>query len=104
MEDKLLYEVEPLIGYERELEGLARVIEEHKREDFDFTGLTIWGGLGREVFVDDGEGRMNRGLIPSNTHLRETFELMQTVLIWRLRARDHEGWLKQLIKKPWRIW
>lgn len=103
-EDKLLYEKEPLIGYGRELASLIRIIEKHRhRDNFDFSGFTIWGGLSREVFIDDGEG-MRRGLIPSNIHLKEVFELMRDLLIWRLRARDQEGWLKQLIKKPWRIW
>jgi len=106
MGEKLLYETEPYLGYQAELESLARHIEEYKREAFDFTGYTIVfcpGGINEaEVFIEDGEWM--RGLVPSNVHLQRIFELMRDALIWRLRARDQEGWLKQLIKKPWRIW
>jgi len=104
MEDKLIWETESLIGYEAELQGLNNYIAEEQRENFDFSGFTILGGSKdqREVFIQDGE--WYRGLIPSNIHLKEIFELMREALMWRLRARDSEGWLKQLIKKPWRIW
>jgi len=104
MEKKqLIWETESLIGYEAELKGLNEAIVEEQRQDFDFSGFTILtGGDQREVFIMDGE--WYRGLIPSNIHLKETFKLMRDALIWRLKARDCEGWLKQLIKKPWRAW
>jgi len=104
MKDKLLYEIEPYRGYQTELEDLTRHIEEYKRQDFslDTQLCSALEALPKKVFVEDGEWM--RGLVPSNIHLQRIFEGMRDALIWRLRARDHEGWLKQLIKKPWRIW
>jgi len=100
----LIWEKESYIGYYAELRGLEEAIRQEMREDFDFSGFTILeGGHRREVFIQDGE--WYRGLIPSNIHLKETFELMRDALIWRLRAKNKQkGWLQQLLKNPVKLW
>lgn len=93
----MMYEAEPGYGWDAEERSLARYLKEVDKTPFDFSGYVIIGGTEREVFVEDGA--YMRGLIPSNIHLKETWEYLQEALHWR-----RQGWLKRLILRPWEIW